>query len=178
MKPPYKILGIPKSDYLNHLRAARKCIHYDVMNNYPETRVHLLKQKVKVRMFCEKHSIEFPNENLNIWLVKLYLSGNSAIVCRSDSSFYSRKQWRVLRKEVINYYGEICMRCGSTEEIVVDHIKPRRKFKELELSFFNLQVLCNRCNLVKSDRHIVDYRPFPLRGETVSDLADRIFISR
>jgi 5-methylcytosine-specific restriction endonuclease McrA len=51
------------------------------------------------------------------------------------------------------------MLCGATERIVVDHIKPRRKFPELELDLDNLQVLCNDCNMGKSNDDYTDFRP-------------------
>ena len=41
----------------------------------------------------------------------------------------------------------------------VDHIKPRSKYPRLELDFDNLQVLCEDCNLGKSNRYKVDLRP-------------------
>ncbi len=54
-------------------------------------------------------------------------------------------EWRVLRMKVLDKYGPRCMCCGATPEhgvkMHVDHIKPRRKYPELELSFDNLQVL-------------------------------------
>ena len=33
----------------------------------------------------------------------------------------------------------------------VDHVKPRSKFPELALDLSNLQVLCNLCNVAKSN---------------------------
>jgi len=51
------------------------------------------------------------------------------------------------------------MLCNSEERIVVDHIKPRSKFPELELVFDNCQVLCNSCNMGKSNNDYTDFRP-------------------
>jgi len=50
------------------------------------------------------------------------------------------------------------MKCGSTENIEVDHIKPRSKFPELRWDFDNLQILCRKCNVLKWNYHSTDYR--------------------
>ena len=50
------------------------------------------------------------------------------------------------------------MVCGSTERIHVDHIKPRSKYPELELDINNLQVLCEDCNIGKSNIDETDWR--------------------
>ncbi len=78
-------------------------------------------------------------------------------------SFYTSREWRELRFKVLEKYGAICMLCNATRKdgvkIHVDHIKPRSKYPELELCFDNLQVLCEDCNLGKSNKSEVDYRP-------------------
>jgi 5-methylcytosine-specific restriction endonuclease McrA len=55
-----------------------------------------------------------------------------------------------------------CMCCGSTERIVVDHIKPRRKYPQLALDFDNLQVLCVDCNHGKGSDDETDWRKISL----------------
>lgn len=72
--------------------------------------------------------------------------------------FYSSWEWKKLRFEVIKMYGSTCMCCGSNDRIVVDHIKPRKKFPALELDKNNLQVLCNSCNIAKSNHDYTDFR--------------------
>jgi len=47
----------------------------------------------------------------------------------------------------------------TSRQIHVDHIKPRSKFPELELVFDNLQVLCDDCNIGKSNVDSTDFRP-------------------
>jgi 5-methylcytosine-specific restriction endonuclease McrA len=76
--------------------------------------------------------------------------------------FYGSPEWRKLRRQVINRYGKVCMCCGKLtrgKETHVDHIQPRSKRRDLELSFENLQILCRKCNDTKSDKHCTDYRP-------------------
>jgi 5-methylcytosine-specific restriction endonuclease McrA len=81
---------------------------------------------------------------------------------QKDNEFYSSWKWKKLRYRVLLKYGAKCMLCGATKEegakICVDHIKPRGKYPELELEFENLQVLCNDCNMGKSNDDETDFR--------------------
>ena len=56
-----------------------------------------------------------------------------------------------LRPLVFEKYGYQCLRCGSKEDIEIDHIKPRSKYPQLEEldAIDNLQPLCRDCNLSK-----------------------------
>jgi 5-methylcytosine-specific restriction endonuclease McrA len=49
--------------------------------------------------------------------------------------------------------------------IHIDHILPRSKYPELSLVFDNLQVLCESCNLGKSNKDETDWRPDDLDAE-------------
>lgn len=76
------------------------------------------------------------------------------------NGFYETSAWQDLRYRVLRYYGRVCMLCGARNcELHVDHIKPRSKFPNLELSFDNLQVLCRSCNFGKSNKDDTDWRP-------------------
>lgn len=68
------------------------------------------------------------------------------------------KKWQKLRRRVFSAYGRVCMKCGSTGVLHVDHIKPKSKFPELAYVFDNLQVLCKDCNYEKSNKTCDDYR--------------------
>lgn len=79
---------------------------------------------------------------------------------RSDP-FYGSWEWDKLRYEALQKYGPRCMLCGATSaetRVVVDHIKPRRLFPELQLEFSNLQVLCDACNRGKGRTDQTDWR--------------------
>jgi len=80
--------------------------------------------------------------------------------------FYKSWEWKSLRYEVLCYYGAQCMCCGASRDdgkvIVVDHVRPIRKYPALALDFHNLQVLCNDCNMGKSHTDETDWRPEPL----------------
>lgn len=72
------------------------------------------------------------------------------------SEFYQTREWRELRWEVLIASDGKCKVCnrGKLDGVIihVDHIKPRSKYPALELVFTNLQVLCEDCNIGKSNR--------------------------
>lgn len=74
--------------------------------------------------------------------------------------FYNSKEWLDLRYQVLNKQGNRCKKCGmgAGTKLHVDHIKPRSKYPELELDADNLQVLCEKCNIGKSNKYEDDYR--------------------
>ena len=76
--------------------------------------------------------------------------------------FYNSQAWLDLRYQILNKYGNRCQKCGMGEaegaKLHVDHIKPRSKYPELELDPDNLQVLCEKCNMGKSNVYEDDYR--------------------
>ena len=77
----------------------------------------------------------------------------------SDDDFYKSDKWRRLRYKVIQKYEGRCMACKCRDKpLHVDHIKPRSLHPELELSFNNLQVLCEDCNIGKSNIDETDWR--------------------
>lgn len=86
-------------------------------------------------------------------------------VSRADNSdFYLSREWRELRVRVLEKYECKCMMCGRSPKIHkivihVDHIKPRSKYPLLSLEFNNLQLLCEDCNLGKSNKYDTDWRP-------------------
>lgn len=78
-----------------------------------------------------------------------------------SANFYSSWEWAELRYEVLKKFGATCMLCGATaktNKIIVDHIKPRALFPELELDFNNMQVLCDMCNRGKGRYDQTDWR--------------------
>lgn len=83
---------------------------------------------------------------------------------RKPDDFYTSWEWKRVRYEALRIHGQRCQCCGwqpgdtSGGRLVVDHIKPRRKFPELALDVENLQVLCNDCNMGKSNVYEDDFR--------------------
>lgn len=76
-------------------------------------------------------------------------------VCRfSDRHFYASREWKELRLAVLSAQ-RACRLCGHSPltgaVLHVDHIKPRSLWPELSLDISNLQVLCAKCNMAKSN---------------------------
>lgn len=65
--------------------------------------------------------------------------------------FYKSPEWKVLRKKVLEKLNRSCAVCGCKDHLVVDHIKPARYYWKDRLNEDNLQILCNYCNLEKSN---------------------------
>ena len=85
------------------------------------------------------------------------------VAARPDAGgFYQSPAWRRLRYEAIRLHGGRCQCCGATARtgtsLHVDHIKPRSRHPDLELSLSNLQVLCEDCNLGKGAHDQTDWR--------------------
>lgn len=82
----------------------------------------------------------------------------------SATDFYKSKEWRSLRVRVLEKYECKCMMCGHSPKehgivMHVDHIKPRSTHPHLQLREDNLQLLCEDCNLGKSNKYKTDWRP-------------------
>ena len=80
----------------------------------------------------------------------------------SNDSFYLSREWREVRYKALVKHGAACQCCGATRtdgvRLHVDHIKPRSKWPSLQLDINNLQVLCEDCNLGKSNKDDTDWR--------------------
>ena len=102
----------------------------------------------------------------NKGMALLYQPGKQPVVYRSkhelpivkrstQTNFYRTKAWRELRLSILLASDCSCKICGNTSEkgavLHVDHIKPRSLYPELALDEGNLQVLCEDCNIGKSD---------------------------
>jgi 5-methylcytosine-specific restriction endonuclease McrA len=81
---------------------------------------------------------------------------------RKSKAFYASDAWLRARYEALKTHGARCQCCGITPAdgavMHVDHIKPRYRFPELELTISNLQVLCSRCNQGKGAWDQTDWR--------------------
>lgn len=77
------------------------------------------------------------------------------------NEFLRSWEWRELRYKVLNNRGRSCECCGAKppEKVMhVDHIKPLSKYWQLRLKESNLQVLCEDCNIGKSNIDETDFR--------------------
>ena len=105
----------------------------------------------------------------NKGMALLYQPGKQPVVYRSkhelpivkrstQTNFYRTKAWRELRLSILLASDCSCKICGNTSEkgavLHVDHIKPRSLYPELALDEGNLQVLCEDCNIAKSNNDV------------------------
>lgn len=83
----------------------------------------------------------------------------------ASKAFYSTPEWQQVRYEALRQNDGRCECCGRAKSdgvvLHVDHIKPRSLFPSLSLKISNLQVLCEDCNLGKSNRDDTDWRSTP-----------------
>ncbi|SDQ98769.1 HNH endonuclease [Rhizobiales bacterium GAS113] len=81
---------------------------------------------------------------------------------KPPKSFYRTEAWLKVRYQALKLHGGACQCCGARptkgHPLHVDHIKPRSRFPQLALSLANLQVLCEPCNMGKSNRDDTDWR--------------------
>lgn len=79
-----------------------------------------------------------------------------------DSEFYTSPAWRKVRYEALQASDGKCQLCGRGKHdgiiLHVDHVQPRSRFPKLALELSNLQVLCEDCNMGKSNRSSDDWR--------------------
>ena len=72
------------------------------------------------------------------------------------------QEWRSVRYQALLRSDGRCDCCGASKKdgkrLHVDHIKPKSKFPALSLTLSNLQVLCEDCNLGKSNTDETDWR--------------------
>ena len=77
-------------------------------------------------------------------------------------TFYTSREWFEARYRALKASGGCCALCGerptSGNPLHVDHIKPRSKRPELQLTLSNLQVLCRACNMGKGAKDDTDWR--------------------
>src|SRR5574341_204403 len=55
-----------------------------------------------------------------------------------------------LWKDILNFYGNICLCCGTDRDLTQDHVTPLSKGGKHDAS--NLQPLCGHCNYVKNNK--------------------------
>ncbi len=75
--------------------------------------------------------------------------------------FYASWEWKKLRYAMLLKFGPVCMLCGANNreaKICVDHIIPLSRDWNKRLKKDNLQILCNECNMGKSNDDTTDFR--------------------
>lgn len=78
---------------------------------------------------------------------------------RYGKYLYYSQDWIITSAFIKKIYQKKCMKCGDKKsELHTDHIIPRSIDPRLELDVNNLQILCKKCNLEKSNKESIDYR--------------------
>lgn len=90
------------------------------------------------------------------WLIGRRINGKHTLMCfecagKIEADRRNRmKGYLKHRDEVFARDGHKCRQCGETKNLTVDHIIPIAAGGTSDLS--NLQTLCKRCNVKKSDK--------------------------
>jgi 5-methylcytosine-specific restriction endonuclease McrA len=94
-------------------------------------------------------------------LVDRYVTDKNIVLASPQSQRVVRNKTVLkINKAVLFFkYEKKCMKCGSVENIEVDHIYPVSIYPQKQNDLNNLQLLCKSCNLEKSNKYIMDYRP-------------------
>lgn len=69
-----------------------------------------------------------------------------------SDQFYNSTDWKQIRELALATFKKVCVRCGSKDNLAVDHIYPRSRFPERALDIKNTQILCLKCNSSKGNR--------------------------
>lgn len=84
------------------------------------------------------------------------------VIKKTKKDFLDSREWKILRYQAFEKYGNRCQCCGSTPEdgvkMHVDHIKPKSTHPEIALDLNNLQILCEDCNVGKINQWDTDWR--------------------
>ena len=62
------------------------------------------------------------------------------------------KAYRRARLKVLSRDGYVCMYCGSSEELTVDHVLSIKYHPELAMDMENMVIACKPCNSRKGSR--------------------------
>ncbi|WP_321340951.1 HNH endonuclease [Breoghania sp.] len=69
---------------------------------------------------------------------------------RYGASVYRSPRWKAVRHLAKRRDGFMCVTCGASGDLEVDHIKPVRTAPELAFELSNLQTLCVACHSRKT----------------------------
>ena len=62
------------------------------------------------------------------------------------------KAYRRARIKVLNRDGHVCMYCGSSEDLTIDHVLSIKNHPELAMDMDNMVIACKPCNSRKGSR--------------------------
>jgi 5-methylcytosine-specific restriction endonuclease McrA len=62
------------------------------------------------------------------------------------------KAYRRARVKVLNRDGHVCMYCGTSEDLTIDHVLSIKNHPELAMDMDNMVIACKPCNSRKGSR--------------------------
>lgn len=86
---------------------------------------------------------------------------------------YARGFISARREKILEKFGNKCIKCGATDNLEIDHIKPIKTHPELACDINNLQVLCRKCHREKSNKEIIfkaPRKPFTAKLDTIESI--------
>lgn len=114
------------------------------------TKTLFLRRQMKKKKFGQLKSRAW-KKHLESLQAKIERDGNK--------EFYNSVTWWDLKQYIYQIYQKKCMKCKNSSRVMhVDHIKPSSKYPHLIKSVRNMQILCEDCNLKKSNTDETDYR--------------------
>lgn len=80
---------------------------------------------------------------------------------------YMKTRYHLKRLEALNYLGGLCVECGSTDDLIFDHIDPETKeyaiakimchrWEKVQKELDKCQLLCAVCNKTKTRQDLSD----------------------
>lgn len=80
------------------------------------------------------------------------------MICRPTTRFR-----RLFREQWVKFYGMHCAYCTSdcTDDHTIDHLTPRSRGGGN--TFSNLVLACRKCNEIKGNRTVAEFRPLLLK---------------
>jgi 5-methylcytosine-specific restriction endonuclease McrA len=107
------------------------------------------KRRKQMQRYREK------NGERRLLMEREYSRKRRAIKANADG-FYTKDQWL----ELLEVCDNQCLKCGATENIEADHVKPLSRGGSDWIT--NIQPLCRPCNCEKH-AHTADYRPMHVK---------------
>jgi 5-methylcytosine-specific restriction endonuclease McrA len=161
-----KIKHKPKAKPLNQAKVLRDIIAILRAKYGQAFNLHQL-----TMLYCIEYGHDVPRKGSEADLLMLRYSSKTCRLLRKtnhnrlyvekekpETCFYLGDDWKYLRRIIFRLYGRWCMKCTSTKDLHIDHIKPKSKYPHLSLRVDNLQVLCKHCNEEKSNLNEDDFR--------------------
>ena len=139
-------------------KARQKLIQFFGLQRYPTNMAICL-------CIHNQYAAKMPANDKEAWKLILAFAGQVNGKRKrfyTDKEFYSSNKWREIRYIALQQSGGACNLCGARSsdgvQLHVDHIVPRSIKPKLQYDLNNLQVLCEDCNLGKSNYDDTDWR--------------------